>query len=295
VINGWIILDKPLGMTSAQGVAAVKRLLRQSGAPKVKIGHGGTLDPLATGVLPIGLGEATKLLGRMLGDDKAYRFTLRFGSATTTDDGEGAISATSDHRPTDADILGLLPRFTGPIAQVPPAFSALKVAGERAYKLARAGTSVTLARREITIHDLQLVSRPDDDHAVFEVACSKGTYVRALGRDLAEALGTVGHLAMLRRTRAGPFGEADAISLAILEKDLYRLAPEQAIWPLTRGLDDIPALRVDPDQALLLRQGRRLTGIPQPDGDYLATLGPVPVAWVTLANGEVRVTRGFNL
>lgn len=294
-MNGWIILDKPLGLTSAQAVAAVKRLLRQAGHPKVKIGHGGTLDPLATGVLPIGLGEATKFLGRMLNGDKAYRFTLAFGKATSTDDTEGAVTMQSDVRPQTAAIRAVLCHFTGSVCQRPPDYSALKVEGRRAYARARAGEDVQLANRQVTIHALELVDRPDADHAVFDVACSKGTYVRALGRDLARALGSVGHLSALRRTRAGLFSETDAISLAFLEKALYQPGAEQAVRPLTLGLDDIPAISVDPDQAARLKQGQRLSGFPQPDGDYLATLGPVPVAWVTLADGEIRVLRGLNL
>ena len=203
-MNGWLVLDKPLGLSSAQGVAAVKRLLRTHGLPVPKIGHGGTLDPLATGVLPIALGEATKLAGRMLDATKGYSFTVAWGTSTATDDREGAVIASSEVRPDEPAIRATLPAFTGPIVQTPPAYSALKVDGERAYKRARAGEVIELAPRHLTIHALDLIDH-DADAATFAVTCSKGTYVRSLARDIALALGTVGHVSMLRRTRAGPF------------------------------------------------------------------------------------------
>lgn len=293
-MNGWIILDKPLGLTSAQGVAAIKRLWRQAGFPKPKIGHGGTLDPLATGVLPIALGEATKLTGRMLNGDKAYDFTVRFGVATETDDAEGGVVATSDVRPSRAEIEAVLPRFTGPIEQRPPAYSALKVDGERAYARARAGETVVLPPRAVTIHALDLLEA-DGETATFSVACSKGTYVRSLARDIAEALGTVGHVVMLRRTKAGPFGLERAISL----DKLGELAMEQrliaALLPLTVGLDDIPALTVNPGEAARLKSGQTLAGRPEPDGLVVAMLDAVPVALARVEAGTVRVERGFNL
>ncbi|WP_374597188.1 tRNA pseudouridine(55) synthase TruB [Sphingosinicella sp.] len=293
-MNGWIILDKPLGLTSAQGVAAIKRLWRQAGFPKPKIGHGGTLDPLATGVLPIALGEATKLTGRMLNGDKAYAFTVRFGAATETEDAEGAVVATSDVRPSRAAIEAVLPRFTGPIEQRPPAYSALKVDGERAYARARAGETVVLPPRAVTIHALDLLEA-DGDTATFSVSCSKGTYVRSLARDIAEALGTVGHVVMLRRTKAGPFGLEGAISL----DKLGELAMEQrliaALLPLTAGLDDIPALAVNPGEAARLKSGQTLAGRPEPDGLVVAMLDAVPVALARVEAGTVRVERGFNL
>jgi len=291
-LHGWLILDKPLGITSAGGVARVKRTLRELGYPKTKIGHGGTLDPLATGVLPIALGEATKLAGRMLNATKAYRFTVAWGTATATDDLEGAVTATSDVRPDAAAIAAVLPQFTGPIRQTPPAYSALKVDGERAYKLARAGETVELASRDLTIHALDLIDTTPDS-ATFAVTCSKGTYVRSLVRDLALALGTVGHVSMLRRTQAGPFGLDRAImldKLAALTQD----ALEQAVLPLTAGLDDIPAFAVSPEAALALRQGRALPGHPAFHGLYLATDGPVPVALVDITSAAIRVVRGFN-
>jgi len=293
-VNGWIILDKPLGLTSAQGVAAIKRLWRQAGLPKPKIGHGGTLDPLATGVLPIALGEATKLTGRMLNGDKAYTFTVRFGVATETEDAEGAVVATSDVRPSRAAIEAVLPHFTGPIEQRPPAYSALKVDGERAYARARAGETVVLPPRAVTIHALDVLEA-DGETATFSVSCSKGTYVRSLARDIAEALGTVGHVVMLRRTKAGPFGLEGAISL----DKLGELAMEQrliaALLPLTAGLDDIPALAVNPGEAARLKSGQTLAGRPEPDGLVVAMLDAVPVALARVEAGTVRVERGFNL
>ena len=293
LLHGWIILDKPLGLSSAGGVAAVKRILRDAGYRKTKIGHGGTLDPLATGVLPIALGEATKLAGRLLDATKGYDFTVAWGAATATDDAEGAVVATSPVRPDAAAIRALLPRFAGPIVQTPPAYSALKVDGERAYKRARAGEAVVLSERNLTIHALDLLAaRPDA--ADFAVTCSKGTYVRSLARDLALALGTVGHVAALRRTRAGPFTLAHAISLDKLAA-LLQAGDEQAILPLTAGLDDIPALPVTPEDAAALRQGRTLPGHPASHGLYLATDGPVPVALVDVSSAAIRVVRGFNL
>ena len=293
LLHGWIILDKPLGLSSAGGVAAVKRILRDAGYRKTKIGHGGTLDPLATGVLPIALGEATKLAGRLLDATKGYDFTVAWGAATATDDAEGAVVATSPVRPDAAAIRALLPRFAGPIVQTPPAYSALKVDGERAYKRARAGEAVVLSERNLTIHALDLLAaRPDA--ADFAVTCSKGTYVRSLARDLALALGTVGHVAALRRTRAGPFTLAHAISLDKLAA-LLQAGDEQAILPLTAGLDDIPALPVTPEDAAALRQGRTLPGHPASHGLYLATDGPVPVALVDVSFAAIRVVRGFNL
>jgi tRNA pseudouridine55 synthase len=291
-VHGWIILDKPLGLSSAGGVATVKRTLRAAGYRKTRIGHGGTLDPLATGVLPIALGEATKLAGRMLDATKGYDFTVRWGTATATDDAEGAVVAMSDARPAAAEIRAVLPAFTGPIVQTPPAYSALKIDGERAYKRARAGEAVVLAERHLTIHALDLLAARTDA-ADFAVTCSKGTYVRSLARDLALALGTVGHVAALRRTRAGPFMLDAAITLDKLAA-LLQAGDEQAILPLTAGLDDIPALPVTPEDATLLRQGRTLPGHPASHGLYLATDGPVPVALVDVSSAAIRVVRGFN-
>lgn len=293
-INGWIVLDKPLGLSSAQGVAAVKRILRSQGIRPDRIGHGGTLDPLATGVLPIAVGEATKLAGRMLDSTKAYDFTVRWGVATATEDTEGAVTASSDVRPDKAAVIAAMPGFTGAIEQVPPAYSALKVNGKRAYALARAGESVELATRHVTIHNLALVATTDDS-ATFSALVSKGTYIRSLARDIALTLGTVGHVSMLRRTKAGPFGLDRAITLDKFEQCAHGAALEQVLLPLMAGLDDIPALSIDPDQAAALRQGRKLTGHPASPGTYLACLGPVPVALVEIDQSMVRVVRGFNI
>jgi len=292
-MHGWIVLDKPLGLSSAQAVGVVKRLLREASLPRPKNGHGGTLDPLATGVLPIALGEATKFAGRLLDATKAYEFTVAWGRATATDDAEGATVAESPVRPTAAAIHAVVPRFTGPIVQTPPAYSALKVDGERAYARARAGETVVLAERRVTVHAFDLVAARADS-ADFAATVSKGTYIRSLARDLAVDLGTVGHVAALRRTKAGPFTLAHAVSLDKLA-EMLQATPEQAILPLTAGLDDIPALPVTPEDAAALRQGRMLPGHPAPHGLYLATDGPVPVALVDVSSAAVRVVRGLNL
>ena len=260
----------------------------------MKVGHGGTLDPLASGVLPVALGEATKLCGRMLGSDKVYEFTIGFGAETDTLDGEGEVVAASEVRPSPDQIGAVLPRFTGPIEQVPPAFSALKIDGKAAYARARAGEELDMKVRSVTVHSLTLVSAARD-RATLAARVSKGTYIRSLARDIARALGTVGHVTMLRRTRAGPFTLDQAISLDKLGELAKARQLEQTLLPLTAGLDDIPALPVTPGQARLLRQGRKLTGTAAQPGLHLATEGSVPVALVELFEGELRVVRGFNL
>ena len=296
-MHGWILLDKPLGLGSTQGVSAVKRALRDGGYGKFKVGHGGTLDPLATGVLPIALGEATKLAGRMLDSDKLYDFTVAFGAQTDTLDREGAVIATSDVRPTRAALEAVLARFTGPIAQVPPAYSALKVDGQRAYDLARAGEEVVLKSRDVTIHALTIAEAGDGalEEATLTAHVSKGTYIRSLARDIALALGSVGHVTMLRRVKAGPFGLDAAISLDKLAELGKGHALAQALLPLRAGLDDIPAFSLTPDQAGRLRQGQQLVGIAADDGQAFATLDAVPVALVEVQHGVARVVRGFNL
>ncbi|HET9397716.1 MAG TPA: tRNA pseudouridine(55) synthase TruB [Sphingomicrobium sp.] len=293
-LHGWIIIDKPVGLTSTQAVGAVKRALRESGEPKNKVGHGGTLDPLASGVLPIALGEATKLAGRMLDATKTYDFTIGFGEETDTLDLEGIVMATSDVRPTRADVEAILQRFTGPIEQVPPAYSALKIEGERAYDLARAGKAVELKPRQVTIHALRLVSAIGNE-ATLSATVSKGTYIRSLARDIARELGTVGHVTMLRRTRAGPFSLAQAISLDFLADAAKARQLTRTVLPLDAGLDDIPALPVTPEQAKLLRHGQPLFGIPAMPGLQLATSGGTPVALVEVSDDGLRVVRGFNL
>ena len=298
-MHGWIILDKPLGLGSTQGVSAVKRALWQGGYGKAKVGHGGTLDPLATGVLPVAIGEATKLAGRMLDSDKVYDFTVAFGVETDTLDLEGKAVAGSEVRPTAEQINAVLPRFTGAIEQVPPAYSALKVDGERAYDLARAGEEVVLAKRSVTVHSLSRHLGPARgegvSEAIFTAHVSKGTYIRSLARDIARALGTVGHVTYLRRIKAGPFDLSHAISLDKLDELAKGRTLEHYLLPLRAGLDDIPALALDPDQAGALRQGRVLAGIANDDGLYFATLGETPVALVEVTSGEARVVRGFNL
>ena len=297
-VHGWIVLDKPLGLGSTQAVSAVKRALRQGGHGKVKVGHGGTLDPLATGVLPIALGEATKLAGRMLDATKTYDFTVQFGRQTDTLDREGQVIATSPVQPEPGAVARVVAeRFTGVIEQVPPAYSAILIDGRRAYDRARDGEDIDMPTRTVTIlhwgaiHEAQV---DDERTATLTVTVSKGTYVRSLARDIALALGTVGHVTMLRRVRAGPFALAQAISLDNLDAIAKGASLELMILPLEAGLDDIPALDLDPEQARAVRQGRVLTGLPQSDGLWLARSGMVPVALVALADGAMRVERGFN-
>ena len=294
MLHGWIILDKPVGLGSTTAVSAVKRILREAGEPKTKVGHGGTLDPLASGVLPIALGEATKLAGRMLDATKAYDFTILFGEETDTLDAEGKAIASSDVRPTAEDVHAVLPRFTGPIEQMPPVYSALKVDGKAAYARARAGEQVELKPRQVTIASLELVAATDDS-ATLSAAVSKGTYVRSLARDIAHALGTVGHVSYLRRTRAGPFGLDSAISLDFLEEAAKARALTRTVLPLSAALDDIPALPVTSRQAELLRQGQRLAGFPAKPGLCVAVLEEIPVALVEASVDGLRVVRGFNL
>jgi tRNA pseudouridine55 synthase len=328
-VHGWLIIDKPVGLGSTRIVSAVKRALREGGYPKMKVGHGGTLDPLASGVLPIALGEATKLSGRMLDADKAYDFTIAFGAETDTLDAEGEMVATSDRRPTLAEIAAVLPRFTGRIEQVPPAYSAIKVEGKRAYARARAGETVEIKPRQVTVHSLEFLPGTERgtarsaveglalsqaqplhhaahgppprtgeelDEITLSATVSKGTYIRSLARDIARALETVGHVTMLRRTRAGPFTLEGAISLDKLGDLAKARDLEQALLPLTAGLDDIPALSVTPDQARALREGRILVGIAAKPGLHLAIDQSVPVALVEAEPGTgLRVVRGFNL
>lgn len=315
-LHGWIILDKPRGIGSTPCVSAVKRALREGGYAKVKVGHGGTLDPLATGVLPIALGEATKLAGRMLDSDKNYDFTIQFGAETDTLDAEGEVTEQSDHRPSLAAVDAILPQFTGPIEQIPPKYSALKIDGKPAYARARAGEDVDMKMRAVTIHALchsragenpqqQDPSSADPDprlrgddllqQVTLTAHVSKGTYIRSLARDIARALNTVGHVTMLHRSKAGPFSLKSAISLDKLDELAKTRSLEQALLPLAAGLDDIPALSVTPDQARQLRMGQQTTGNSATAGLYLATDQSVPVALVECDGIELKVVRGFNL
>ncbi len=263
-VDGWLVIDKPAGMTSTQVVGAVRRLLNAA-----KAGHAGTLDPLATGVLPIALGRATKTIPHLALRPKVYRFTLRWGESRTTDDAEGAVTATSDLRPDKAAILVALPRFTGAITQVPPDYSAVKVRGERAYDLAREGEVLELTARTVTVYRFELLSMPDRDHAEFLVECGSGTYMRGLARDLARVLGTVGHVAALRRLQVGPFAETGAISLDKL-RDLGHIPPP--ITPVETVLDDIPALAVTGAEANRLRSGQSIALLRRADLERLEGL-----------------------
>ena len=306
MLHGWIILDKPVGLGSTQAVSAVKRILREAGEPKTKVGHGGTLDPLASGVLPIALGEATKLAGRMLDATKDYEFAVRFGEETDTLDAEGEVVESSDVRPACEQVEAMLPRFTGTIEQIPPAYSALKIGGKPAYERSRAGEQVEMKARTVTVRELRLLESSADE-ARFSATVSKGTYIRSLARDIARALGTVGHVTMLRRTRAGPFTLEKAISLDFLVNAAKERRLDGAVRPLIAALDDIPALPVTCRQAELLRHGQTLAGFPAKGphqsptlmgptpGLYLATDEDRPVALVEASAGGLRVVRGFNL
>ena len=294
MLHGWIILDKPVGLGSTQAVGAVKRILREAGEPKTRVGHGGTLDPLASGVLPIALGEATKLAGRMLDATKQYEFTIRFGEETETLDAEGEVVETSAQRPAREEVEAVLPNFTGAIEQVPPAYSALKIEGKAAYARSRAGEQLEMVTRTVTVHELRLMASSAEE-ATLSATVSKGTYVRSLARDIARALETVGHVTMLRRTRAGPFGLETAISLDFLANAAKARQLDGAVLPLTAALDDIPALPVTPGQAQLLRHGQKLAGFPAAPGLQLATEEGTPVALVEASADGLRVVRGFNL
>lgn len=302
-MNGWIIFDKPLGLGSTQAVGAVKRVCREAGLGKVKVGHGGTLDPLATGVLPIALGEATKLCGRMLDATKDYEFTVQFGRETDTLDLEGEVVATSDYQPGFGAVEEVLSRFTGEIDQVPPVYSALKVDGRRAYDRARAGEVVQLASRRVTVGPWRYMAEGfvgewdnSEQYATLGVTVSKGTYIRSLARDIAQAVGSVGHVTMLRRTRAGPFDLSHAISLDKLNAFGQGAAQSEFILPLEAGLVDIPALNLSPEAAGAIRQGRVWTGVATDDGLYWGRDSDMrPIALIEALAGTLKVVRGFNL
>ena len=286
-VNGWLILDKPVGMTSTAAVALVKRTLDAR-----KAGHAGTLDPLASGCLPIALGEATKTVAFVMDGRKVYRFTVRWGAETETDDTEGAVTATSDTRPDAASIGAVLEEFTGTISQVPPAYSAIKIAGERAYDLAREGEDVVLDARPITVHRLDLLDCPDSDTAIFEAECGKGTYVRALARDMGRRLGTCAHVTALRRMVVGPFDE----SVMITPEDLDAEAPLQ---PVDAALSQIPSLRFDERDTARIRSGQavlmRGRDAPIAEGAAYAVFDGVPVAIGEIEKGHFSPRRVFNL
>jgi tRNA pseudouridine55 synthase len=296
-VHGWVVLDKPVGMSSTQAVSVVKRLFQAKRA-----GHAGTLDPLASGVLPIALGEATKTVPFVMEGRKVYRFTVRWGEERDTDDAEGRVIDRSTERPTAQAIAELLPRFTGQITQVPPRFSAVKIDGERAYDLARDGEVVEMAPRPVEIHRLELIETPDPDHAKFIAECGKGTYVRALARDLSRALGCLGHVIALRRTAVGPFEDEVAVSLDTLQRfhpDDVGALEEAALLPVESGVAALPALRVSAADAGRLARGQAVL--------LRGRDAPVIAGWVSVSShgalialaevekGELRPRRIFNL
>jgi len=295
-VNGWLVLDKPEGLTSTKAVGRVRWLY-----DAVKAGHAGTLDPLATGILPIAFGEATKTVPFAVDGAKAYRFTVRFGAETDTDDAEGKVIGTSDRRPTSEEIEAALPQFTGEISQVPPRYSALKVEGVRAYDLARDEEDFELAPRSVTIDRLELLEHPEPDHCVLETECGKGTYVRALARDLGRALDCLGHVSALRRTRVGAFTEADAVTLEEVEAAAgeSREAALALLRPVETALQDLPALNLSSSDAARLRQGQAvlLRGRDAPiiTGPVYAVSKGALVALGEVAQGEFRPRRIFNL
>jgi tRNA pseudouridine55 synthase len=289
-VHGWLVLDKPAGMTSTQAVGRVRRAYNAQ-----KAGHAGTLDPLATGVLPIALGEATKTVPFAVDGEKVYRFTVRWGVETSTDDTEGPARETSPLRPARAGIEAMLPRFIGEILQVPPAFSALKIDGERAYDLARDGETVVLEPRPVVIDELQLVEMPDADTAVFEATCGKGTYVRALARDFGRELGCFGHVCALRRVRVGAFDESRAITIGQLDAEAAELPP---LLPAEDALQDLIGLTLSSSDAARLARGQavlvRGRDAPVLSGMAFATSKGRLIALGELARGEFRPTRVFN-
>jgi tRNA pseudouridine55 synthase len=296
-IHGWLCLDKPAGMTSTEAVARVRRITQA-----LKVGHGGTLDPLATGVLPVALGEATKTVAYVMDGRKRYRFTARFGEARTTDDAEGEILATSPERPETAAIEAALEGFIGTVEQVPPRFAAVKVAGERAYDLARRGEDVELAPRTVEIERLVLIERPDPDHATFDLVCGRGTYVRALIRDLGALLGCLGHVVTLRRLQVGPFVAEAAVTLEALERLAADDALPQALLPVSAVLGDLPALALTEPQAHRLCAGQTIRVAPglvvgqaRDDATVRAMAAGQIVALARLEGGELSPVRVFNL
>ncbi|PCI33151.1 MAG: tRNA pseudouridine(55) synthase TruB [Alphaproteobacteria bacterium] len=293
-LDGWLVIDKPLGMGSTQVVGKCRWLTKAQ-----KVGHGGTLDPLATGILPIAFGEATKTIPFIMDARKTYEFTVTFGESRSTDDGEGEVTATSDHRPSEAEILAILPDFMGHITQIPPKYSALKIDGKRAYDLARAGEEVVMKSREVDIFSLELMSY-DGTLASLRTSCGKGTYIRSLARDMALKLGTVGYVSTLRRTRVGSFDLKASISLEKLEELSHSAPPEDWILPVVTVLDDILALAVTEEQAKLLSHGQQLS-IPEQiaPGIVRAMAGTRLVALCQVEDGPeqtiLKPVRVFNI
>lgn len=304
-LSGWVNLNKPAGMTSNDALMILKRAL---GFPK--IGHAGTLDPLASGVLPIALGEATKLVSYMMEDDKVYLFAVTWGEQRTTDDAEGEVMVASDVRPTEDQIKSILPQFTGTIMQKPPTFSAIKIAGQRAYDLARAGKEFEIEARPIEVYELSLVSHTESS-ATFRAVCGKGTYVRSLARDMARKLGTYGYVSLLVREAVGPFSLESSISLDILGENADKSALESAVLPVETVLDDIPVLSVSDQEAVRLKNGQKLTFIARPQVQRLLDAGlqvgqtepglaiamyqGKPLAILEVVGVEAQPVRVFNL
>ncbi len=298
-VNGWIILDKPLGLTSTQAIGKLRRLFNPQ-----KIGHAGTLDPLATGILPIAMGEATKTIPFVQDAKKGYEFTLTWGEARSTDDAEGDVIATSDVRPAREDIMNALPAFMGEIEQTPPQFSAIKIDGQRAYDLARAGQEVEIKSRTVTINEFNLIDC-DNETASFYVDCGKGTYIRALARDLAESLGSKAYVSKLRRTQVGCFHEDNSFLLAKLEEMHDSAGLDEALLGIESALDDILALSISQNEAALLKSGQALKMVKRSDlqrlGDVkkgqtvLAVYEEKPIALTQLEKGELKPVRVFNL
>ncbi len=304
-VHGWVVLDKPSGITSTQAVAQVRRIFNAQ-----KAGHAGTLDPLATGILAIALGEATKTVPFAQDAAKIYRFTATWGESRDSDDSEGKVTATSEMRPTRAAIEAMLPSFTGALTQVPPAYSAIKVQGERAYDLAREGKEPDLQPRPVMVHEARLVEA-ETGQAVFEILCGKGTYVRSWVRDIARALGTLGHVSQLRRTRIGGFLEKDAVGLETLTPLLHSPAAFAYLKPISTALDGIPALAVTGSDAARIRSGnpiliraslfaRMKDGFADDGGlqgqtVFLTEEAGAPVALAEVAEGELRPFRVFQL
>jgi tRNA pseudouridine55 synthase len=301
IVNGWVCLDKPFGMGSTEAVSKVRRLFDAQ-----KAGHAGTLDPLASGILPIALGEATKTVPFMMEAQKVYRFTINWGISTDSLDREGEITGRSDVRPDVGAVHAALPAFVGEIDQIPPQFSAIKVDGQRAYDLAREGTDFELASRRVMIHEAAVSDAPDADHVELTIRTGKGVYVRSLARDLAAALGAEGHVSALRRERVGPFSTENAVSLDFLTDLVHRDAASEGLLPVATALDDIPELAVTDQDAFSLRQGRPIVLLPRQvetlkgrlrDGSRTVSAfqGQTLVALGQLRAGRLEPDRVFNL